>query len=372
MNLIINKKSEPMQNGVRFLSNILDQNGAPCIGRGMGYPGDQHCVRLTYIPAPGERVVLNPELTSKITSIETENPLVFLITTPVHSILYIISDSRLYSVGFGYSHDAPEEPIEDLIVSGEMVRKVRGRVKEVDPNEDFDADTALADKIRPRIGAIIRKIPAIEPHLRDLADPLEGGLYTVDHLMPRENQTAQISWVGYFTNEMAERIQTVLDSTLRIEGNVIFRDNKYHSVHNRYSLQIVEQPYLRYAGLKDFNPFQIDDIKSHNCLTWAEHILGISLNCGFAKDPALCKEVTQEELYRLINAIRGQPNVNGERETQTEVIAGIQHRLLEREHPLSSAYRSTMHYFKKTRNSTGKGGNRLRKKKKRMTRKRRR
>jgi hypothetical protein len=309
-----------------YYENILNKQSKKCSGT------SKNCDTMKYILGRGDRLILKPEL--QISSDQTMNPLVLLVTSKIHSMLYIIKDKKLYTVGFGYYN-----LLDRLIPSGKI------------------------GEIYSRLGS-----------LTETLTPLNGVLFSVDYMMPQEAHTAQISWVGYFTQEMADRLNENLSRTIFIEATVDFYKKSYTVVNNQYLLKTSNNPYLRSSCIKCLQPFNPNASISHNCLTWAEHILGVSLNCGVTKDPALCQEVTEEEIYRLIDAMNGNINKKGERETQQAVISSIQNRLIKREFPLTSVYRTAIHYAKQlktTRRSTAEGRSRYRKNTRR-TRKRRR
>lgn len=266
---------------------------------------DNKVFMLDFQEYPTYQAVLNYELKSQITDVPENNPLVFLVTSQHHSILYIIAGARLYTIGFGYFGSGK--------ISSEMIPKIRENLSLVPEKK-------------------LNKLPS----LLHAVDRLEGNLYSTDHLMPSETHSAQISWVGYLTIEMADRLEQDLKTT-----HFILSDNLKE---NNYILSLTKQPYLEWSGITEglttlFR--ESPEIMNKNCLTWAQHILGVRLNCGLEQNPALCKEVTEDEMMRLISSMR-----HGS-VALSEVIQSIQNRLTEREHPLSSIYRSSKHYLGK-------------------------
>lgn len=287
-----------------------------------------------FVPTPNTPLVLNKRLKESIIS----KPLVFLITSKVHAILYIISEATLYSVGFGY---------QDLKSLG-------------------------LSKFRKKI------------------TPLNGALYSTDFLMPKEKQGSQISWIGYFTEEMANKIEQILGQTAELRGYVEEckeietneregrerrkkrrkerrrsmgyneadevedtdpedydeldpdKTKKYCVYRNKYILQLRDQPYLEVAGVAHAVGLSPEITKARNCITWAEYILGVQLNCGLITDPALCKEVTQDELFHLINSLS-----SNSAKVTSDTIRDIQQRLSTREPIHTELDRSSIHYLGK-------------------------
>jgi hypothetical protein len=189
-----------------------------------------------------------------------EKPLIMLIVTPYHAILYIIHSARLYTVGFGY----------------------------YDENEKYK---------------ILTKINQEFAHTVEL---LNGALYSADMVAPSSEHAAKIAWIDYLNMDMIERIKEDLTHA----KNIIFDgeikgDKRKRYVVSEYTTISLDNDYHKagYRKAARFIPIGKNlNAKAQNCIIWARNILGVKLNCGIIDDPYLCKEITPDEFKEFVKA----------------------------------------------------------------------
>jgi hypothetical protein len=197
--------------------------------------------------------VIRPELYEAASSLDiTDRPIVMLVTTKMpHAIIYIFHGINLYTCGYGY---------DDLV------------------GHDFKNITS---NLLERKG------------LSDIAhtfEKMKGAIYSADVMAPLENHEAKISWVGFLDTGMLDRIQEFLNNTLFI----IFtgkKEGRYDKVFS-YSKLIVSDSYYAAAGI-------LPSRQAYNCLTWAQKILNVSIDCGLRGSPEDCAGITQEQFTEI-------------------------------------------------------------------------
>jgi hypothetical protein len=119
---------------------------------------------------------------------------------------------------------------------------------------------------------------------------LRGAIYTADKLAPQENHEAKISWVGFLDTGMVNRIQDFLNNTLYIIFNGR-KEGRYYKVSNTSKL-LVSKSYYAPAYITREN-------EAYNCLTWAQKILGINIDCGLIGSPSSCISITEAQFELL-------------------------------------------------------------------------
>lgn len=202
--------------------------------------------------------IVRPELYEAASSLDfTDRPIVMLVTSKVpHAIIYIIHETKLYTCGYAFT-------------------------------------TAIEHDYRNITSDLL-----IKKGLADVATTFEkrrGAILTADKYSPNETQESKISWVGLLDTGMLDRIQDFLNNTLYIiySGK---KEGRYDKISNKTML-IVSDAYYTAAGI-------LPSRDAYNCLTWAQKILNISIDCGFRGSPANCPGITQEqftEIYENLN-----------------------------------------------------------------------
>ena len=217
--------------------------------------------RLTIPIKPNEKLTIRDELWEAVDT--DDKPLVFLITTPVpHAILYIIHESKVYTIGFGYYN--------------------------VIDNKKARASINISSSITSHMAA----------------------LYTSDHLTPSVVQTATIAWVDFCTREMLERIQNFLNGATSIIYLLSLKIDDANKVKDpivmpKSSTMITltndTSTYLEAADFFGHN-------KTFNCIKWSKYILGIEnrINCGISGSPKFCTSITDDEMKRLSSNMNSQ------------------------------------------------------------------
>jgi hypothetical protein len=182
----------------------------------------------------------------------TDRPIVMLVTSGMpHAILYIFQGANLYTCGYGYS-------------------------REIGHNY-----TNLTSNLLIKAG---------QSDIAHTFEKMTGSIFTADAMVPSETHQAKISWVGFLDMEMVRRIQDFLNNT----SIIIFsgkKEGRYNKVSNNAKL-IVSNAYYAAAGI-------LPSRESYNCLTWAQNILGVNVDCGILGNPRGCKGITQEQFTLL-------------------------------------------------------------------------
>jgi hypothetical protein len=181
-------------------------------------------------------------------------PIVFLVVSPQHTIIYIIHSGKIYTVGFGYS----------------------GELK--DPH---------------------RSMNKISYNLSSTFEPRIASLYTSDYLSPNDEQSAKIVWAGHLTTEHVTNIQRFLNMATEIHYNLKDFEHNYALYPNTMiNLNSEQVQYYGASHIQILSPNT--SIEYYNCLTWAQHILNIDIDCGRA---ALnCHSVPEQLLINLLEA----------------------------------------------------------------------
>lgn len=178
----------------------------------------------------------------------TDRPIVILVTSGMpHAILYIFHGAKLYTCGYGYS-------------------------SEIGHNYKNITSDLLTKAGKSDIAHTFEK--------------MTGAIFTADAMAPSETHEAKISWIGFLDKGMVDRIQEFLNNTLLI----IFsgkKEGRYNKVSNNAKL-IVSNSYYAAAGI-------LPSREAYNCLTWAQNILGIKIDCGLIGSPRDCKGITEEQ-----------------------------------------------------------------------------
>ncbi len=182
----------------------------------------------------------------------TDRPIIMLVTSGMpHAILYIFHEAKLYTCGYGYSSEINrnfKNPTSDLLT--------------------------MAGK----------------SNFAHTFEKMTGAIFTADAMAPSETHEAKISWIGFLDKGMVDRIQEFLNNTQII----IFlgkKEGRYNKVSNNTKL-IVSNAYYAAAGI-------LPSREAYNCLTWAQNILGIKIDCGLIGSPKHCKGITEEQFNLL-------------------------------------------------------------------------
>lgn len=199
-------------------------------------------------------------------------PLVFLITTPIHAMIYIIDGANLYTLGYGFQGDSDEFPnkLSSLISNSSLISKT-GK----------------------------------SSNIAHMFETIRGAIYTADYLMPSHKHEGKLSWVGFLDMDMIDRIQEFLDKTLFIlykgEG---YNGNNYMNISNE-TILVLDTKYLESAGFLKGNANDISQ-QSFNCLVWAQKILNINIDCGFLGKPKNCKPISEEQFNSILTNIQNE------------------------------------------------------------------
>lgn len=204
----------------------------------------------------------------------TDRPIIMLVTSGMpHAILYIFHEAKLYTCGYGYSSEIShnfKNLTSDLLTKAGKTDFARA----------FEKST--------------------------------GAIFTADTMAPSETHEAKISWVGFLDKVMVDRIQDFLNNTLLI----IFsgkKEGRYNKVSNNTKL-IVSNAYYAAAGI-------LPSREAYNCLTWAQNILGIKIDCGLIGSPKHCKGITEDQ-FNLLKQNMNKPEL-------PQIISDIQETLTE-------------------------------------------
>jgi hypothetical protein len=188
------------------------------------------------------KVEFNSTLKMAASRLNGFTPIVFLVVSPKvpHAMIYVIHESQLYTIGFGYY----------------------GR-------RDWFSTKLLASRNTKLAHAI---------------GTLKGALYSADFLMPKEDQPSFIAWVGFLDMNTVNRIEYLLNGTSVIIYSGT-KDSGVYDVSNKCNL-VVPQSYCEGAAFLRYGT---------NCIEWAQSMLGIKIDCGFLGHPSDCKPITVEE-----------------------------------------------------------------------------
>jgi hypothetical protein len=204
----------------------------------------------------------------------TDRPIIMLVTSGMpHAILYIFHEAKLYTCGYGYSSEISHN-------FKNLTSDVLTKAGKTDFARTFEKTT--------------------------------GAIFTADTMAPSETHEAKISWVGFLDKVMVDRIQDFLNNTLLI----IFsgkKEGRYNKVSNNTKL-IVSNAYYAAAGI-------LPSREAYNCLTWAQNILGIKIDCGLIGSPRDCKGITEDQ-FNLLKQNMNKPEL-------PQIISDIQETLTE-------------------------------------------
>lgn len=185
-------------------------------------------------------------------------PIVFLVVSPHHTIIYIIYSGKLYTVGFGYYRELK------------------------DPD---------------------RSMNKISHHIGTTFEPRIASLYTSDYLSTNDEQSAKIVWAGHLTTDHVKNIQRFLNMATEIHYNLKeFKDEYKYALYPNTMINLNSEQ-VQYYGASHIQILSSNtSIEYYNCLTWAQHILNIDIDCGMG---ALnCYSVPEELLNKLLEAIK--------------------------------------------------------------------
>lgn len=201
------------------------------------------------------------------TSVREGNmPLVFLITTPIHAMIYIIDGSNLYTLGYGFKGGPDEFPSLN------------------------------------KLSSLISKTGA-SSSIAHMFETIRGAIYTADFLMPSHKHEGKLSWVGFLDMDMIDRIQEFLDKTWFIIYNGKGYNGKNYMNISNETILVLDTKYLESAGFLKGNANDISE-QSFNCLVWAQKILNINIDCGFLGNPKNCKPISEEQFDSILNNIQ--------------------------------------------------------------------
>lgn len=199
-----------------------------------------------------------------------DRPIIMLITSKVHAIIYILHEGQLYTCGYGYGGNS--EKWRNPVVQQKMDEKTR------------DSSSLLYKLTHP-------------------VDILPGALYTADYLEPADTQTANIAWIDFLNEEHVARMQDFLNRTTSIvfNGDIVrTRNSKRYSL-TPHTMLVLDRKYIETAG---FIPVLNESDQAYNCLLWAQNILNVNIDCGPLGDPKDCRGLTEEQwqlFYKNLN-----------------------------------------------------------------------
>jgi hypothetical protein len=201
---------------------------------------------------------------------DKNNPIVILVTSKVHAIIYIIHEGKKYTVGYGYNGSGDES-----LKANQFANKVRETRK------------SYAKNIKKPLAHMIEYLP--------------GALYTADYLVPEDNDVANISWITFLDENIIEQMQEMLDNTTEIAYNI---ENGY--IEDQAIIRL-DQNYSE--GIQIMKPFV--GLNGYNCIVWAEKVLGVKGLCGLISNPSTCPSVTQDEWNDVYNNMNDPPALIG-------------------------------------------------------------
>ena len=265
-------------------------------------------------------IIISETLQKAVESInEYDRPLVFLITTKVHVIIYIIHEGQLYNCGFGY--------MDKKYPSENKYHQKLNSITDYTSKQDTD---------------MFKQITTFVENAKDTVTTKVGSIWSVDAVIPEGDQDAKISWICFLDEGILNRIQEFLNNAI----NINFEMDRDYIVKNTTKIE-VSDPYLMGVG---FLPGQ----RGYNCLLWAQKILNINIDCGILNRPNECQPVSNEEFLSL------KENMFNKR-ILPQIVSAIQRRL-------TSTYCSTI--SKKIGTCLGIKGGKTKKYKKRTNNKR--
>jgi len=205
---------------------------------------------------------------------DNEKPLVFLVTTKAHAIIYILHEAKLYTCGYGYMGNL--ENIKNLIATS------------------------------------LRTVPTEKTYnIAHTFEELRGAIYSTDHVAPTENIEAKIAWIGFLNIDIVNRIQDFLDATLKVVYNgKIMSPSKYSVSSN--SILILNKSYYAAIGF-------VPGKDAYNCLVWAQKMLNINIDCGFFGYPGNCKPISVVQFKTLRENLNNRNLSQIIREIQSEI-----------------------------------------------------
>jgi len=208
-----------------------------------------------------------------IEAVENGNPpLVILVTSKIHAIIYIIHEGNKYTVGYGYN--------------GEGNPALKGN--------------RFADKVREMNKP---QTENVKNQIAHMIEYLRGALYTADYLIPEDDNVARISWITLLDNTIINNIQTMLNSATEIVYNVDMDDNRMVSDQAIVNLDQNYSEGIQFTS-------SIFGIEGYNCIVWAERVLGVKGLCGCISNPTTCPSVTKDEWEAVINNLNDNENLN--------------------------------------------------------------
>ncbi len=203
-----------------------------------------------------------------IEAVENGNPpLVILVTSKIHAIIYIIHEGNKYTVGYGYNGSGDES-----LKANKLANKVRTSSK------------SYAKKIKDPLAHMIEYLP--------------GALYTADYLVPEDDNIARISWITFLDVNIITEIQDMLYHANEIVYNIknnIVSDQAIVNLDQNYS-----------EAIQIMKPLGF--LNGYNCIVWAEKVLGVNGLCGAISNPNTCPSVTQQEWK---DVIKNMSNIEG-------------------------------------------------------------
>jgi hypothetical protein len=140
--------------------------------------------------------------------------------------------------------------------------------------------------------------------VKHTVEVIPGAMYTADYLMPNENQTAKISWIGYLNNtilsNLEKKLQNVTEILYKVEP-----DERELVVTNECVLTISEEA-IKYTEMSSALPKYAREYSNYyNCITWAKEILGVEgLDCGLVDNPANCVGLDEADGQKLSGILR--------------------------------------------------------------------
>lgn len=209
------------------------------------------------------------------------NALAMIVSTPVHSIFYILSlDGTLFTIGFGFSGE------------GKRIKHRNFRINKLKFNfQDIDS------------------MPAV--------------LYTADDLEPKITHESKIVWIDKYTKEIHKELEKLLKTTTEI----IYETKEIKTLDERIRLVVTNDSTLKipYKYFRLAGPLRTESL-GLNCIEWAQKIAGVELKCGITRDPMSCEGVTSEELSDVFGDV-GKQGAFGTLRID-DVLQRIQNRLL--------------------------------------------
>jgi hypothetical protein len=203
---------------------------------------------------------------------EKDRPIVIMISSKVHSLIYILYEGVPYTVGFGYWGDIQNQPYSTSIIRKGLELTV----------------PSMADGVYGEI-----KIKA-------------GAIYSSDHAWAKDNQSSQISYIGYMNPTFVKKMNKYLNRCTEIRYPILSSRLDTFIVGNECIL--TGQNLWNYQRAAEYFPLNV------NCIKFAIDVLGLPRNYCIQNlnlkkggpfrpnNPGVCPSITNKEWENFVNA----------------------------------------------------------------------